>query len=118
MAALALLVTNFLNLNSISTLGSAGFLLIFAAVNAANYRLRKETQSRGFISLVAMASCLIAFGMMIFYAYQKSVERTLELLIMVGLVFVFEWIYRKTPGRIRRTPIEKVAEETESPAPH
>ena len=42
-AGLALILANAADLNSISTLGSAGFLIIFAAVNAANLRLAKET---------------------------------------------------------------------------
>ena len=37
-AGLTLFVANAFDLTSISTLGSAGFLLIFAAVNAANAR--------------------------------------------------------------------------------
>jgi amino acid transporter len=45
-AFLALLVANLLDLSSISTMGSAGFLLIFAAVNAAGVRLAGRTGAR------------------------------------------------------------------------
>ncbi len=45
-AGLTLLVANAFDLTSISTLGSAGFLLIFAAVNAANARHAPHTDSR------------------------------------------------------------------------
>jgi hypothetical protein len=40
------LVANAFDLTSIATLGSAGFLLIFAAVNAANARHTRHTGSR------------------------------------------------------------------------
>jgi hypothetical protein len=38
------LIANIFDLSSISVMGSAGFLLIFAAVNAANTVLAKETE--------------------------------------------------------------------------
>jgi hypothetical protein len=48
---LALLVANAFDLTSIATLGSAGFLLIFAAVNAANARHARHTGGRRWISV-------------------------------------------------------------------
>jgi len=41
-----LLVANLFDLTSIAIMGSAGFLLIFAAVNFVNFRLHKKTHSR------------------------------------------------------------------------
>jgi hypothetical protein len=57
-AAITLLVANFFDLSSISTMGSAGFLLIFAAVNLANVRLAKQTASHPWISGLGVATCL------------------------------------------------------------
>ncbi|MBR9985468.1 MAG: APC family permease [Desulfosarcina sp.] len=42
-----LLVANLFDLSSISTMGIAGFLLVFAAVNAANARLARQTPAAG-----------------------------------------------------------------------
>ena len=49
-AALALVVANFVPLEAIATMGSAGFLLLFMAVNVANVRLARETGSRAWMS--------------------------------------------------------------------
>ena len=54
---LTLVVANTLDLSSISTIGRAGFLIIFAAVNLANVRLRKQTQARSCISMIGALVC-------------------------------------------------------------
>lgn len=47
------------NLDSISTMGSTAFLLIFAAVNYANYRLRAETGSSGILAILGIVLCAL-----------------------------------------------------------
>ena len=65
-AGLTLFVANAFDLTSISTLGSAGFLLIFAAVNTANARhAAHTTKSRGWISAAGAVACLAALGALI-----------------------------------------------------
>jgi hypothetical protein len=59
-AALALLVANFVPLEAIATMGSAGFLLLFMAVNIANVRLARDTGSRTWISALAALSTAAA----------------------------------------------------------
>jgi amino acid transporter len=49
---LTLVVANVFNISGISTMGSAGFLLIFAAVNFANVRLYRQTHSYRWLSLL------------------------------------------------------------------
>jgi hypothetical protein len=56
----ALLLANLVDLSSMSTMGSAGFLLIFAGVNAANAKLASETKSRRWISVTGAVLCLAA----------------------------------------------------------
>jgi amino acid transporter len=55
-AFLALVTANFVPLEAIATMGSAGFLLLFMAVNIANVRLAPDTCSRAWISAVAALS--------------------------------------------------------------
>ena len=64
-AGASLLVANLFDLSSISMMGSAGFLLIFAVVNLANVRLARHTRSRRWISVVGAAACLGAFGTLV-----------------------------------------------------
>lgn len=116
-AALTLLVANFLDLNSISILGSAGFLLIFSAVNAANFRLRRHTKSRGLFPFIGMLSCLLALLLLLSFTWQKSHKHLVELVAMVGLVFIFQGIYQKFHSRRRRASIEQIEKETAPPTP-
>src|SRR5665811_2333203 len=56
-AGSTILLANLLDLESISTMGSAGFLIIFAVVNVAEARTASERGSAAWISVVA--ACLL-----------------------------------------------------------
>lgn len=70
-AASVLLISNLLNLHAMSAAASAGFLAIFALVNAANARLAQQTGSKRWISRVAAASCLLALATMIVQIFRE-----------------------------------------------
>jgi len=59
-ATLALVIANLVPLEAIDTMGSAGFLLLFLAVNIANVRLASETGARAWISALAALSTAVA----------------------------------------------------------
>ncbi|MFH2056331.1 MAG: APC family permease [bacterium] len=94
-AAATLLIANTLDLSSISTMGSAGFLLIFAAVNGANLKLRKQTASNFWIPLLGLISCGGALLVLLWQTYRTAPSRLLILALMAGLAFVIEWLYRE-----------------------
>ena len=64
-AASALVISSVLNLHAMSAAASAGFLLVFALVNAANARLARQTASQAWISKAGAAACLLALATMI-----------------------------------------------------
>jgi len=92
---------NLVDLSSLSTLGSAGFLLIFAGVNAANLRLAKETGSRRWLSLLGAILCLLALGSLIWQTATTSPHRLWILLAMAGGAFLVEASFRLVTGRSR-----------------
>jgi hypothetical protein len=94
-AATTLLIANLLDLSSISVMGSAGFLLIFAAVNAANLKLRKETCSFFLLPLLGLLGCSGALCVLLWQIYRTSPAKLLTLAVMAGLAFLLEWPYRK-----------------------
>lgn len=98
-AAATVVVVNLLDLTSISTMGSAGFLLVFAAVNLAAFRLRAEAGARGWVCLVAAGLCLVALGALLVQVAQQEPERGLVLAALVGASFAVEWAYRSKTGR-------------------
>jgi len=98
-AGITLLIANLLDLSRIAIMGSAGFLLIFAAVNAANARLSLMTKSRKWISVMAAVICLAALAVLIRQQSMTSPQELWVLVIMVGAAFLIESIYRKVTGR-------------------
>ncbi|SBT03380.1 Amino acid transporter [Candidatus Accumulibacter aalborgensis] len=71
-AGLTLIVANVFDLTSIATLGSGGFLLIFAAVNAANASHARHTHSRGWLSVAGAFACLLALAALIWQTAQTA----------------------------------------------
>jgi amino acid transporter len=101
-SGLTLVVANVLDLTSISTTGSAGFLLIFAAVNAANVHLARQTHSRRWISALGVAGCAGAF---IAILIEMGGRSPFKLVVLGGLIaasFAGEAVY----GRFRGQPIQ------------
>lgn len=101
---LTLLVANLVDLTNISTMGSAGFLLIFAAVNAANARRAKQTASRRWISILGVILCLAALGSLLFQNLHQAPQQLWIPVGMFALAFAVEAIYRLITGRRIRLP--------------
>jgi amino acid transporter len=94
-----LLIANLFDLSSLSTMGSAGFLLIFAAVNGANARLAAQTGSRRWLSLTGLVLCLLALGCLLWQTLTDQPGRVLVLAGMLGLAFAIEAGFRLVTGR-------------------
>jgi amino acid transporter len=99
-AGLTLFVANTFDLTSISTLGSAGFLLIFAAVNTANVRKASHTKSRGWISAAGAVACLAALGALVWQTAKTGPAKLWVLAAMVVMAVTIEGIYRLTEREI------------------
>ncbi len=94
-----LLIANLFDLTSISLMGSAGFLLIFAAVNMANVRLAAKTGSRVWISWVGVGACLAALVILLWHVVVTSPVQVVTLLAMLGLSLGVELAYRAVRKR-------------------
>jgi hypothetical protein len=92
-------MANLLDLSSISTIGSAGFLIIFAAVNAANLKLRRKTVSNLLLPLFGAVLCTLALGLLVWKTTQDAPHKLLILVCIVGVSFVIEVLYRGLTGR-------------------
>ena len=95
-AIATLILVNTLKLESISTAGSVGFLLIFTVVNLVGYKKPKEIGAKKWIPLLGSISCSLALCALLFQHY--SVSKT-DIYIAIGLVFfcfLLEYTYQKT----------------------
>lgn len=102
-AAGTLIIANLVDLSSISTMGSAGFLLIFAAVNAANVKLANQTHSRKWISVGGVVLCLGALLCLLWKTGVRSPALLGVPLAMLALAFLVEATFRLAGKRILRT---------------
>ena len=102
-SGVTLVIANFANLSSMSTMGSAGFLLIFAAVNAANVILASETQSKGWLSVIGVGLYLGALGTLLWHTATGSTGQIWVLFAMIGAAFFIETGFRLTTRRSRLT---------------
>jgi amino acid transporter len=98
-SAVALLLTNTLSLSSISALGSAGFLLVFAAVNAAGVRLAQEVGARWPICALGALACLGSLGALAWHVAATSPAQLGLLSALLVLAFAVEGAWRLATGR-------------------
>jgi hypothetical protein len=98
-SGVTLFIANLADLSSMSTMGSAGFLLIFAAVNGANVLLANETQSKGWLSLIGIGLCLSALVSLLWQTAKSSPGQLGILFVMVGAAFFIEITFRLTTRR-------------------
>ena len=91
-AVSALAISNLLNLHAMSTAASAGFLAIFALVNAANARLAQQTNSKKSISTAAAAACLLALATMIVQILREP-EHSTEIYLL-GALFLLPFVFQ------------------------
>lgn len=110
-AALALLLANFFNIESISAMGSAGFLIIFAIVNAANFVKAEEAQSSRLLAGLGVFACLSALAILVWHTFLRRPNEVWVLLGMVGLALLIEGLYifyLKHPHKKTRITFEQV----------
>lgn len=106
-SAFALVVSNLFDLSNISLMGSAGFLLVFATVNGANYKLRTHTGARSWIAILGTIACLGAFGALIWHQIRSSPASIWFLVVMLVFSILAELIYRGSTGRSIRPKLRE-----------
>jgi len=100
-AGLALVIANVVPLEAIATMGSAGFLLLFLAVNIAAVRLARETGGHVWISALAALGTGTALTVLCIEVDENPATRN-HLWILLGMIVVslgIELIYRGITGR-------------------
>jgi len=93
-AILSVLLVNTINLESISTAGSAGFLLIFAVVNYVGFKKSGSLKSNKVIHLTGAILCFIALVTLL---VQQMGENKIGVIISCSIIFgcfVFEYFYQ------------------------
>lgn len=93
-AGLALLLANLGNISSISTMASSGFLIIFAMVNLANYKMSDEVHSNRIIAGAGVLACTLALIALVGYTLTNNPAQIIVLIGMIAIAFAIEGGYR------------------------
>lgn len=98
-AVATIILVNTLKLESISTAGSVGFLLIFAVVNYTGYKLSKEIGGKKSIPLFGALFCIIAMIALLVQHFSVSKSDVYIAIGIIGFCFAMEYVYKKTEKR-------------------
>lgn len=98
-AGLVVLVMLCFDLQGIAMMGSAAFLLIYAAVNAGHLRVLKETGAKATLVWLSLLTCLAMFAILGVYTYQQQPAALVALVLIAAASFAAEWAYRRLVGR-------------------
>lgn len=93
---LSLLALNYISIDAMSSATSGGFLLVFAAVNFAAFRLAHETGANRIIPAAAALLCLVALAITIwqFMSSPATVVQAIAIGVLVLLAFALEVTFR------------------------
>ena len=91
-----LVLVNTLDLESISTAGSVGFLLIFAVVNMVGFRKAGDVEGTKIIPAVGAFACFAALAALLGHTFQTSKLNFIVAVAIVSVCFVLEFIYKRT----------------------
>lgn len=91
---LALILANVADLSSISTLGSAGFLSVFAVVNAANFKDEETWGAGRALSALGVLTCVAAFATMVWQSVGDNPSTAWVLAALFGGAGALEVAYR------------------------
>lgn len=102
--AIALLAVNFISIGALSAATSGGFLLVYAAINLAAYRLAGETGSLRWPPALAAVSCIVALVVMIgeFLSDPATVSSGIAVGVIVLLALTIEVLFRAGSPRPTR----------------
>ena len=98
-AGLVVLVMLCFDLSGIAMMGSAAFLLIYAAVNAGHLLVLKQTGASAAIVWLSLLTCLAMFAILGVYTFQQQPAAIAALVLIAAASFVVEWVYRRWTGR-------------------
>ena len=94
-AIATLIIANTVNLESISTSGSAGFLLIFGLVNYVCYKKSEDVNAGKIVSAFGIGLCFLALIILMFQQFQSNLFGAIMVLALIALSYLIEFIYMK-----------------------
>jgi amino acid transporter len=101
-------------LSAVASMGSAAFLLIYAAVNIGHMSIREQTGAKAWPVMASALTCLSLFGVLVYHMITTAPTSAIALAVTLAGSFLFESVYRRTTGR---TFTEILTQTDPTPAP-
>jgi amino acid transporter len=93
-----LLIVSF-DLSGIAMMGSAAFLLVYAAVNAGHLRVLTQTGAKAVLVWLSLLTCLAMLAVLCAYILRQQPLAMAALVVFAAAAFAGEWAYRLRTGR-------------------
>lgn len=107
-AAITILFVLVFPLSAVAAMGSAGFLIVYAAVHIGHLKLRSQTGAKAWALVVAIVLDLLLLVVLLYYMVDEQKSSAIALVATFAFCLLFELVYRK---RAKRT-FSKVLEQT------
>jgi amino acid transporter len=98
-AALVIVFVMLFDLGPIAMMGSAAFLIVYAAVSFGHLRVHRETGARPSILWASLITLLIMFVLLVIYILRNQPAAALALVVTLAVSALIEWSYRRWTGR-------------------
>jgi amino acid transporter len=101
-AGLVLVFVLIFPLSAVASMGSAGFLLVYSAVNIGHMRIRKQTGAKAWPVVASAVTCLSLFVVLFYNMIATAPTSAIALGGTLAGSFLFEIAYRRRTGRTFR----------------
>jgi len=98
-SALVLVFVVIFPLSAVASMGSAGFLLVYTAVNVGHLRIRQQTGARAWPVVASAVTCASLFVVLLYHMITTELTSAIALGITLALSFLIEIAYRRSTGR-------------------
>jgi len=112
-AAIVLVFVLIFPLSAVASMGSAGFLLVYAAVSIGHMRIRGQTGAKAWPIAASAVTCLALFAVLLYHMIEAAPTSAIGLGVTAAGSFVFEIVYRRTSGRTFRGLITQTAPDAQ-----
>ena len=86
-------------LSAVASMGSAGFLLVYAAVGVGHFRIRRQTGANPWLIVASVTTCMLLFAVLLHHMISESPSSAIALGITLLVSVLVEGLYRRRSGR-------------------
>ena len=94
-AALVIVFVVLFDLGTIAMMGSAAFLIVYAAVSLGHLRVHRQTGAKPVIIWASLITLLAMFVLLMIYIMSNQPAAALALIVTLAVSALIEWAYRR-----------------------